>query len=162
MRSLGRQAEDAKLLDSGEQTRYDWNRRSSTRKREVNGHQASWGAQISQDEDADLSARTAPGGGGRAGRPPARPPGGRAAVLQRRALGRPAPPAPDAGRPRLAGGPRPPPHSAAGAAGRPFRAARAPPVFRGPLPRGGGSAADRGAGRGPGERAGPPALPAPR
>src|SRR5260370_536706 len=122
MRSLGRQAEDAKLLDSGEQTRYDWNRRSSTRKREVNGHQASWGAQISQDEDADLSARTAPGGGGRAGRPPARPPGGRAAVLQRRALGRPAPPAPDAGPPRLPRRPPPPPHPPSGAAAGLLRA----------------------------------------
>jgi hypothetical protein len=51
-----------------------------------------------QTEDADVSARTAPGGRCRAGRAPAIPSGSRAAVLQRRALRRAAPPAPHASR----------------------------------------------------------------
>jgi hypothetical protein len=53
-----------------------------------------------QTEDADVSARTAPRGRGRAGRAPAIPSGSRAAVLQRRALRRAAAAAPDASRSR--------------------------------------------------------------
>ena len=68
-------------------------------------------------EDADVSARTAAGGGGWAGRTRARAPGSRAAVLQCRALRRATAPAPDARRPGVAGGARHSSHADAGTAG---------------------------------------------
>jgi len=69
-------------------------------KREADGHQSTWGAYIPQNEDADVSARIAPGCRGRAGCPPAGAPGSRTTVLQRRALGGTAAPTPDESRPR--------------------------------------------------------------
>src|SRR5258708_10682754 len=57
-------------------------------------------------EDADVSARTALGGGGRAGCPTAGAFGSGAALLQCRALRRAAAAAPDARRPGVGGSPR--------------------------------------------------------
>src|SRR5260370_42067138 len=85
---------------------------------EVDGQQEAPTAEHApHKEDADVSARTAPGGPGRAGCTPGRPPGNRAAILQRRTLRRAAAPAPHESRSRLASSPRHPPHTHARAAG---------------------------------------------
>jgi hypothetical protein len=87
------------VLDRGDPACYDWNRRSTFSKGEADGHQARRGKHPSHKEDADIFARTAPRSRGRAGRTCARPPGSRAAVLQRHALRRTSAPTPDASRP---------------------------------------------------------------
>src|SRR5258708_23323544 len=90
----------------------------------------------SQKEDADGSARTSPGGGGRGRCTLAWSPGSWAAVLQRRALRRAAAVAPDAGRPPLASRPPPPPPPPPRAAAPPQRhRRRRAGLFRGRPPR---------------------------
>src|SRR5260221_6035909 len=114
-----------------------------------------------QTEAADVSARTAPGGRCRAGRAPAIPSGSRAAVLQRRALRRAAPPAPHASRSCLASRPRHPPDTHAGAAGRLLGPAGAVRLFRVRLSRARTGAAGLVGGRAPGSGGGPDPRPPP-
>src|SRR5258708_1648074 len=118
---------------------------------EVDGQQEAPTAEHApHKEGADVSARTAPGGPGRAGCTPGRPPGNRAAILQRRTLRRAAAPAPHESRSRLASSPRHPPDTHAGAAGCLFGPAGAVRLLRVRLSRARKSAAGHVAGRAPG------------